>query len=221
MVRAVEVPSLYGGTSAPKVDILNFGYGFEGYLREGIPNIQVLNNVIFGTSTLLTITFPPYWTRSGYRPQPRNPAIPCPVLLHGNGYGVENNNEQYGNPNRPGMQNPDPNDVLNVAMAHKKGIGVIAVYINNGGRESQGINYGLLDAIKGFFQSGAPAFGADISRIIAFGGSRGGGEAAVWGTLTTPNGMNVRTILSSVPPVRMASSAELSLSTFPGLGGPS
>lgn len=205
------------GSNPPLLDILNWGdYAANNYyLLSGSPNIQVLNNVKIGTHCLATITFPPGWSPSGYWDAAISAYRKYPVVLHGNGYGISDNNTQY----TPTLGNAyDPRDPINTAMAYNllpSNKGIICVYLNSGGREALGLNQGVLDDITSFFTNVVPAYGGDPNRVVTFGASRGGGEAATWATLTS--GLNVRAFLSAVAPMKFGSTASLSHSSYPSL----
>ena len=208
--KEVKSSPLKYGTNPGYLDILNYGYYDPSvlfYLKESCPNTQILNNVRIGNPGsgyfgMATLFFPPYWKRN------RSDGKKYPIYLHGNGYGVANTNELYQQKNIYDAE-------LAAAAFHllKPDSGMIVVYINNGGLESMGINQSLLDNIKSFFKNSIGSFGGDANRVIVSGESRGGSEAGIWGTLS--DGINVRTILSGVAPIKIGSGSDFSLSTLP------
>ncbi|MDD5595385.1 MAG: hypothetical protein PHY94_03960 [Candidatus Omnitrophica bacterium] len=185
-------------------DILNFNpaqkTGGRNYLLENHPNLQILNNIIYGSS-LFTVSFPPYWS----------PLKSYPVVLMGQGYGSDNNS-MYHKPNTFAHYT-----VLQAKLYKTYKEGFILVESNCGGREAVGTNTNALNDIGGFLKDVLAGYGADIKKVITLGGSRAGHTALIWGA--NPNGYayNVLAIHAFVPPIKTGSMLGLSLSTYPSL----
>lgn len=207
------------GVVQKHVDILNYDPDtpFWSYVFYNMPNVQIINNIPHGNS-LFTVVLPPEWkwdTPTRY-----------PVLLRGAGY-LSDNNGIYDY-----EKNPRAFERIKwVANSVDIGPGLIAVFSNAGGRESQGVHSNAFDDVGSFLnlltnfpvwpggggQMGTINLGADLTKIITDGGSRGGATALAWGVKLAEYNCDVLGIHASVPPLKLGSMLRRSFFSFPGL----
>lgn len=145
------------------------------------PNIQIINNIIYGSS-LFTVYFPPYW----------NPANKYPVKLNGHGWGWDNNAEYL-------SRLPTNAQYAGLSVAY--GNGLIIVQSNTGGREAHGSHSDAINDVGKFLEEVMPGYGADISKVAVSGASRGGRNALTWGANPAYFKYNAVAIHSFVPPI--------------------
>ena len=165
------------------------------------PNIQILNNVIYGSdsagvndgSTLFTVYFPPYW----------DPCKKYPVKLNGFGGGADNNSQYIGR---------EINNAVLAGLSVDYGDGLLVVQSNTGGKESSGKNSDAMDDVGSFLTKVMRRFGADMDRIITVGASRAGGNVITWGANPDGHDYNVSAIYSYV--VDLKSTPGTTLNTF-------
>jgi hypothetical protein len=199
--------------TARHVDILNYdpNTNILAYLSSDVSNIQIINNIPHGTS-LFTVVLPPHWHRS--------PPTRYPVLLRAMGY-LADNNAIY--TTRTAFQR-----VKWVANSVNIGPGLIAIFSNAGGRESQGVHSNAYDDVGSFLdlltafpvgggQNETVDLGPDLSKIVANGGSRGGSTALAWGANPAGYNYEVLGIHADVPPLKLGSMMRRSFYAFPGL----
>lgn len=181
-------------------DILNYNPNVqvESYLFENHPNIQIVNNVIYGSS-LFTVFFPPYWTQNKS----------YPVLLKGLGGGWDLN-AMY-------VEKVTWDIVGQFGHALSFGDGVIMVKSNCGGREAVGFNENAIDDVGSFLTKIMSDYGADLSRVVTNGGSRGGMTALVWGVNPHRYDYNVLAIEAGVPALKLG--RLFSAAIFPASAG--
>jgi len=182
-------------------DILNYNpdIPLADQVLENHPNIQVINNIIHGTS-LFTVSFPPHWTASQE----------YPVVLRGHGYGADNLYMYLHN---------TPGDAIEAGLSVQHGPGIIAVRSNCGGREAIGINSNAMDDVGSFLEDIMSNFGADLNRVVTQGASRAGNVALVWGANPEGFSYNAQAIHSYVPPLKVGSMLMLSHATYPAFNG--
>lgn len=166
----------------------------------GLEALQIVNNVPVA-GALYTIFLPPGWT----------PDASLPILLSGNGAGTSNNARLYGG---------DFSGASIAAMSVEAGRGGMVVAISNcGGTESQGVDEPTLRSVGAFLEFMDREGGADKTRVVTAGGSRGGGSALVWGANPLDLDYNVVAIFAAVPPTHYGSLGQVSLLTYPSMAG--
>lgn len=160
------------------VDILNYNPNapVDSYILENHPNVQIVNNVIYGTS-LFTVFLPPYWNKEGK----------YPVKLSGQG-GASDNNTMY--------LNQETRDAFLAAMSNSPriggGKGLIVIRSNTGGRESGGVHSNAVHDVGEFLQNVMVNYGADLDNIVTDGESRAGMTAVTWGV--NPENYNYKSV---------------------------
>ncbi|MBN1966052.1 MAG: hypothetical protein JW910_15490 [Anaerolineae bacterium] len=162
--------------------------------------LQIVNNVPV-EGALYTIFLPPGWT----------PDANLPLLLSGNGAGTSNNSRLYGG---------DISGAAIAAMSVQGGRGgLIAAISNCGGTESQGVDETTLRSVGAFIDFMDLEGGADRTRVVTAGGSRGGGSALVWAANPLDLDYNVVGVFAAVPPTHYGSLGEVSMLTYPSMAG--
>jgi hypothetical protein len=183
-------------------DILNYNplVPLNSYLLKDHPNIQIINNYIYGNS-LFTLFFPPHWEKKNSHP----------VILTGLGYGFDNN-YLYLTESKSTDLAVSVGDSVDIGAP-----GVIAVQSNCGGREALALNENALIDVGSFMQNVVAQYGGDIDRVFTKGASRAGNTALVWGANPNEDNYNSLAIHSYVPPVKIGSMLNISYGTFPSL----
>jgi hypothetical protein len=168
-------------------------------VKEGVATLQIVNNVAIKGATY-TIVLPPNWKRSAK----------LPVLLSGNGAGVSNNQRLW--------KQKDASLLALVNLASAPGrSGLIAVYSNAGGTESQGIDTHTYTSVGAFFDF-IGQNGGDPQNVITAGGSRGGGTALMWAINPLKLNYHVHAVFADIPPTAYGSLSQVSVLTYPNLG---
>lgn len=183
------------------VDILNYDPSrpVSTYLHEYSPNVQVVNNVIYGTS-LFTISFPPGWHKDQR----------LPLVLMGHGY-KEDNNAMYLKRNTE--------CAVYAALSVRYGNGLIFVQSNCGGRESLGIHENALRDVGEFLTKVLTRYGGNPDRVITMGASRAGNVALVWAANPYGYDYDVHSVHAFSPPIKVGSMLRLSRAAFHSLNG--
>ena len=202
------------------VDVLNYdpGRDLTSYVKESHDNLQVLNNIPFGTS-LFTVVFPQGWKRHDAG------LVRHPVILCGQGYTVDNNYMYR-------RRTPHLYMIQKVAASAENPQlnSAILIISNTGGREGQGIHSNAISDLEGFLkytrrfvvsELDSPDetidLGLDLQKIMTANGSRAGNTALVWGANPLLADYNVAAIHAFVPPVKIGSMLRLSFFTYPAL----
>lgn len=170
-------------------------------LRSGVARMQVVNNVVIGT-TLWTFFVGPNWKRDGG---------PYTFVVSGRTGASSNNSAAYGGTGPLKL----PDYVAQLGMA---GYPFILAFVNQGGRESQGNHPDVLRSVGEGIAFAKAQFKIDDQKVVFAGKSRGGASALMWGA--NPLGLNYKTaaIFAHAPPTHYGTIGYQPTGTFPMLG---
>lgn len=172
-----------------------------------VPNVKIYDPASPDKPMLVTVILPHGW-RSGQTAR-------YPILLTANGYTRSNNFRIL----RDGsLEKPGASDVWNVLVKASGGgrTGAITLISNAGGESATGLQPSAL-ANVGRAIDLASMYGGDRHRVIAWGGSRGGLTALVWGANPNQLDYTVRGIFARVPFPEIGTVCASPLSALPSL----
>jgi hypothetical protein len=180
------------------------------------PHAQIVNNYRTGTGTsnventkngLFYFIFPPNFNKTTDH---------LPILASGIGTGATPTNCMYGAYGATSATTCYQEIVKLIAQSKEdNGTGAIGILSMSGGEGSQGYDEESLDAFYDAIAFLSSYFNADTSKVVLFGGSRGGGfsliRTAKPPTINYPSGgnYNVIAVFASAAPLALGSMSEL------------